>query len=67
MAAVFIAAKYCLPCAVVSSRLAIFKAIFLQNLIRIKMHFFEDDFNGLFDGLDLSSNKLGKTEKLKMS
>jgi type I restriction enzyme M protein len=27
----------------------------------------EDDFNGLFDGLDLSSNKLGKTEKLKMS
>jgi hypothetical protein len=28
---------------------------------------FLPDFNGLFDGLDLSSNKLGKTEKLKMS
>ena len=25
----------------------------------------EDDFNGLFDDLDLSSNKLGKTEKAK--
>jgi len=25
----------------------------------------EDDFNGLFDDLDLTSNKLGKTEKAK--
>ena len=25
----------------------------------------EDDFNGLFDDLDLTSNKLGKTEKVK--